>query len=120
MSSKLLTKDKSKLTPFCPRFHAAVELIGRRWSGAIIRALLSGPRRFKDLVAVVPSMSDRLLAERLRELELAGIVQREISSGPPVRVAYALTEAGQELDRPIAQLAAWAERWIRPQARARR
>jgi DNA-binding HxlR family transcriptional regulator len=101
-----------KLPGFCPRFHRAVELIGRRWTGAVIRALVGGPLRFNELLATVPGLSDRLLSERLRELEREHIVHREVSPGPPVRVEYGLTERGAELEPAIRAIAAWAERWI--------
>ena len=96
----------------CPRFHRAVELIGRRWTGAIVRMLLPGPRRFNKLLAAIPGLSDRLLAERLRELEAAGIVDREVRPGAPVQVVYALTPCGRELEGPLDALGHWAERWI--------
>jgi len=108
----------SGIEAFCPRFHRAVELIGRRWTGAIIRVLLAGPQRFNELAAAVPGMSDRLLAERLRELETENVVRRDVSNGPPVRVAYALTEAGRELEATIRMLGSWAERWV-PQSNGR-
>jgi DNA-binding HxlR family transcriptional regulator len=108
------------LDGFCPRYHRAVELIGRRWTGAIIRTLLSGKHRFSEIALAVPGISDRLLAERLRELEDAGIVRRDVDGGPPVRVGYALTESGAELDATVRALAHWAERWIPVPARAAR
>ncbi len=82
------------MSGFCPVYHRAVELVGRRWTGAIIRALCGGPQRFNGLLATIPGLSDRLLTERLRELEREGIVRRKVSPGPPVRVEYALTERG--------------------------
>jgi DNA-binding HxlR family transcriptional regulator len=96
----------------CPRFHRAVELIGRRWTGAVIRMLLPGPRRFNELLGLIPGLSDRLLTERLRELEGAGIVRREVQAGSPVRVAYELTPSGRELSASLDAIGAWAERWI--------
>jgi DNA-binding HxlR family transcriptional regulator len=107
-------KEEAALEGFCPRFHRAVELVGRRWTGAIIRLLLLGPQRFSELAAAVPGISDRLLAERLRELEAAGIVRRMVDDGPPVRVGYVLTESGAELEPTVRALATWAERWIAP------
>ena len=92
------TKKNGQLTEFCPRYHQAVELIGRRWTGAIIRSLLSGDRRFTEIGDSVPGVSDRLLSARLRELEDAGIVHRAVDPGPPIHVAYSLTEAGAELE----------------------
>jgi DNA-binding HxlR family transcriptional regulator len=107
-------KNAPAMDGFCPRFHRAVELVGRRWTGAIIRLLLGGPRRFSEIVAAVPGISDRLLAERLRELETEEIISREVEDGPPVRVSYRLTASGAELESTIRALAAWAERWIAP------
>ncbi len=105
-------RASTPLSGFCPRFHSAVELIGRRWTGAIIRALFSGRRRFSEIAGQIPGISDRLLAERLRELEEAGILRRKVDGGPPVRVDYLLTESGRELDSTMRALAGWAERWI--------
>ena len=96
----------------CPRFHRAVELIGRRWSGAIVRVLMTGPLRFNELLAAIPGISDRLLTERLRELEAEQIVSREVAAESPVRVSYALTCRGHELREPLDALGRWAERWI--------
>jgi DNA-binding HxlR family transcriptional regulator len=96
----------------CPRFHRAVELIGRRWTGAIIRVLLPGPRRFNELLAAIPGISDRLLTERLRELEAVEIIRRDVLPESPVRVQYELTCRGRELREPLDALGRWAERWI--------
>jgi DNA-binding HxlR family transcriptional regulator len=114
---KHVTKEKKAgngvpLSGFCPRFHRAVELVGKRWTGAVIRSLLGGKRRFNEIAELVPGISDRLLAERLRELEETGIVRRDVECGPPVRVSYTLTEAGTELDGTMRALATWAERWM--------
>jgi DNA-binding HxlR family transcriptional regulator len=103
-------KEESKL---CSRFHHAVELIGRRWSGAIISMMLDGSQCFNELLTAVPGLSDRLLTERLRELESEGLVQRTVIPGPPVRVSYELTEAGKSLKPVIESLGKWAERWIK-------
>lgn len=97
----------------CPRFHRAVELIGRRWSGAVIRVLLQGPHRFNEILARIPGISDRLLTERLRELEAEQIVVRRVEAGSPVRVIYELTPAGAALKEPIEALSQWAEHHIR-------
>lgn len=97
---------------FCPRFHVAVELIGRRWTGAILRAMRSGHVRFTAIGTVVPGLHDRLLADRLRELEGAGVIRRDVSPCPPGRVEYHLTEMGQDLDTVMDAIAVWAERWV--------
>jgi DNA-binding HxlR family transcriptional regulator len=95
----------------CPDFHAAIELIGKRWTGAIVCALTERPMRFGELRKVVPGLSDRLLSQRLRELEDEGLVQREVEAGTPVRVTYSLTEVGDDLGPAIRELRVWAKRW---------
>jgi DNA-binding HxlR family transcriptional regulator len=95
----------------CPDFHEAIELIGRRWTGAILCSLIEGPRRFGELGKVVPGLSDRLLSQRLRELEEEGLVQRDVEAGTPVRVTYSLTETGQALGPAISELKRWAKQW---------
>jgi len=95
----------------CPRFHAAIELIGKRWSGAIIWSLSGGALRYGELKRAVPGLSDRLLSQRLRELEAAGLVEREVQDDLPVRVIYRLSEKGDGLRPAIASLGQWAERW---------
>ncbi|MEX2238254.1 MAG: helix-turn-helix domain-containing protein [Dehalococcoidia bacterium] len=99
------------LTAFCPKYHEAVELIGRRWTGAILRALLSGVSRFSDLRETVPGLSDRMLSERLKELEAQGIVTRRVIPETPVRIEYLPTEKGRSLAAVIGALGEWAERW---------
>jgi DNA-binding HxlR family transcriptional regulator len=90
----------------CPRYHAAIELLGRRWTGAIVRVLTHrSPLRFSEIAQAVPQLSDRLLSERLKELETRGIVER-------TAVGYALTPMGQELEPMLAELEAWAQRWL--------
>jgi len=97
----------------CPHFHAAIELIGKRWTGAIVCALTERPLRFGELAKAVPGLSDRLLSQRLRELEEEGLVERMVEPGAPVRVTYSLTEKGAELRPAIAELRMWARRWNR-------
>lgn len=96
----------------CPRYHHAVELIGRRWTGAVIRTLMNGPRRFNELLAAIPGISDRLLTERLRELEAEGLVRREVYPESPVRVVYELTACGADLGPAVAEIERWAARWV--------
>lgn len=103
---------KPPVSPFCPRYHYAVELIGRRWTGAIVRMLLAQPRRFAELAANIPDLSDRMLAERLRELEHEGIVSRTVVPEIPVRVEYALSPMGRALEASIRALSEWAEEWL--------
>lgn len=96
----------------CPKFHAAVELIGRRWTGAIVRMLLDGRLRYSDLKAAVPDISDRMLSERLKELEAEGIVHRIVTPDTPVRVEYELTEKGHALEAALRTLGDWASTWV--------
>jgi len=97
----------------CPLYHEAVELIGRRWTGAIVEVLLrGGAMRFSEIAAAVPELSDRLLSERMKELEARGIVEREVREGSPARVEYSLTEMGRELAPSLRELREWALRWL--------
>jgi DNA-binding HxlR family transcriptional regulator len=96
----------------CAKFHKAVELIGGRWTGAVIRLLLSERMRFAELRSAIPDISDRMLSERLRELETEGIVARIVVPEIPVRVEYELTEKGRALEQALCAVGRWAERWV--------
>lgn len=104
--------ERKQAVGLCPRFHRAAELVGRRWTGAILRTLMGGPLRFNELLGAIPGISDRLLTERLRELESEDIVRRDVQPGSPVRVSYQLTQRGCELEPVMRELGLWAERWI--------
>ena len=97
----------------CPYLHEAVELIGKRWSGAIIVVLIEGGvMRFSEIAQAIPQLSDRLLSERMKELEARGIVEREVREGSPARVEYSLTEMGRELAPALRELREWALRYL--------
>lgn len=96
----------------CPRFHRTVELIGKRWTGAILRSLLDGSSRFSNLLEAVPGLHDPVLSERLKELEREGIVARRVFDETPVRVEYVLTTKGRDLERIMREIQRWAERWV--------
>jgi DNA-binding HxlR family transcriptional regulator len=96
----------------CPLYHEAVELVGRRWTGAILRVLLDGSLRFSEIAQAVPELSDRLLSERMKELESRGIVERTVHPGPPVRVEYGLSQMGRELGPALSEIQRWARRWL--------
>jgi DNA-binding HxlR family transcriptional regulator len=96
----------------CPFYHEAIELVGRRWTGAILRVLMDGPMRFCEVGQAVPELSDRLLSARMKELEARGIVERTVHTGPPVRVEYSLSDMGRELGPTLNQLQEWAQRWL--------
>jgi DNA-binding HxlR family transcriptional regulator len=106
--------------PFCSRFHKAIELIGSRWAGAILRELMKGPTRFAKLRAAIPDINDRMLSERLKELEQEGLLERRVLAETPVRVEYELKEKGRALERTLRAVAAWAEEWIPPEPEATR
>jgi DNA-binding HxlR family transcriptional regulator len=97
----------------CPLYHEAVELVGRRWTGAIVRVLMDGPLRFSEVCQAVPELSDRLLSERMKELEARGIVKRTVIPGPPLRVQYELSEMGRDLQPALEEIERWAARWLR-------
>jgi DNA-binding HxlR family transcriptional regulator len=102
------------ISAFCPYYTKAIEIIGRRWTGAIIRSMLAGSTRFSDILCTVPQLSDRLLSERLKELEAEGIVLRTVVPSTPVRIEYRLTDKGQGLGSVVSVVGEWAERWIAP------
>jgi DNA-binding HxlR family transcriptional regulator len=96
----------------CGKYHRAVELIGKRWTGAILFVLMDGPLRFSEVKLLVPDLSDRLLSERVKELEAAGIVERRVIDNTPVRVEYAVTEMGADLEPVVRSLKSWARTWL--------
>jgi DNA-binding HxlR family transcriptional regulator len=97
--------------PCCSLYHEAIELIGKRWSGAILLVLMDGALHFSEIRDLVPDISDRLLSERLKELESERIVERRVIDGAPVRVEYSLTDKGAALEPVVRTLKAWAHEW---------
>ena len=85
---------------------------GSPWTGAILRVLMDGPLRFSEISQAVPELSDRLLSERMKELEARGIIERTVHPGPPIRVEYSLSEMGRELEPALSELQRWARRWL--------
>ncbi len=97
----------------CPYYHQAVELIGRRWTGAIVSVLIRRTTlRFGEIAQAVPELSDRLLSERMKELEARGVVRRTVRPGRPVHVEYTLTEMGRALAPVVRELERWGRRWL--------
>jgi len=96
----------------CPRYEHAIQLLGKRWTGLLLDSLMQGPRRFCELTAAVEGLSDRVLSDRLRELELEGIIERIVYPQIPVRVEYRLTDKGRDLKPVVEAIHAWAEHWI--------
>ena len=110
---------RARTPELCLRFHRASELIGRRWTGAIIFVLMKSRCRFATLRDAIPDITDRMLSERLQELEGEGIVERTVVPETPVRVEYALTKKGRELASAVKAITDWAHDWIElPEATA--
>ncbi|GAA0080687.1 transcriptional regulator [Clostridium sporogenes] len=95
----------------CPKFETAFELLGKKWTGLIIRTLLSGQKRFSDISEAIPNMSARILTERFKELEEAGIIIRKVYPETPVRIEYELTQKGSDLQAVMDEVQKWAEKW---------
>ena len=107
----------------CTSFHHAIELVGRRWTGAIVYVLLKARCRFATLRDAIPDITDRMLSDRLRELEAEGIVERTVVPETPVRVEYSLTKKGRALAEAFEAIAAWAHTWAQapgPEPHARK
>ena len=103
----------------CPRFEHAIQLLGKRWTGLILDTLMYGPQRFCELTTAVEGLSDRVLSDRLRELEMEGIIERIVYPQIPVRVEYRLTDKGRALQPVVDAIHHWAESWITlPEANA--
>jgi DNA-binding HxlR family transcriptional regulator len=109
-------KEPGTTAAACDRFHHAIELIGRRWTGLIIFILLRGRARFAEIRAAIPDMTDRMLSERLQELEQEGVVERTVIPETPVRVEYSLTRKGRALADAFEAVTEWAHKWIEPAA----
>ena len=101
-----------------PHYEAAMEVIGKKWTGLILKPLMEGPRRFTEISSYVPRLSDRLLSQRLQELEEKGIVERTVHDERPVRIEYALTEKGRDLRGVLEAIVGWANRWETAQSPA--
>lgn len=112
----MIKQDTEQLvdSAFCPFFHEAAELIGRRWNGVILRAMFHGLSHFNEIKRSIPALSPRMLSERLKELEQAGLVEREVIPSTPVRTEYRLTEKGAELSTVFDAIEMWAHRWLVP------
>jgi DNA-binding HxlR family transcriptional regulator len=119
MATKPITNHNTEQTPIdtgvshtCPRYEHATQLLGKRWTGLLLDVLMQGPCRFCELTSLVEGLSDRVLSDRLRELEAEGIIKRVVYPQIPVRVEYQLTEKGYALKPVIEAIHTWAEQWI--------
>jgi DNA-binding HxlR family transcriptional regulator len=95
----------------CPRYDRAIGILGKKWNCLIIRSMLSAPRRFSDISNYVEGLSDRLLSQRLQELEESGIVERRVYDSKPVLVEYTLTEKGAGFRQVVEAIQLWADQW---------
>ena len=95
----------------CPRFDRAMEILSKKWNCMIVRCMLAEPRRFTDISNYVEGLSDRLLSQRLQELEESGIAERRVYDTKPVMVEYALTAKGRALRRVVEAIQQWADQW---------
>lgn len=110
-----ISTEMTQLAPtgsICPRYEHAIQLLGKRWTGLLLDALMEGPQRFCELTATVEGLSDRVLSDRLRELEVEGVVERTVYPQIPVRVEYKLTEKGLALKPVVEAIHEWAEKWV--------
>lgn len=114
IESKMASTSMTQ-TLHCPRYEHAIQILGKRWTGLLLNALMDGPRRFCELTSLVEGLSDRVLSDRLRELEAEGVVQRVVYPQIPVRVEYQLTEKGRALKPVVEAIHIWAEAWVTPQ-----
>ncbi len=106
------TKTRTNHSYICPRYEHAIQLLGKRWTGLILATLMEGPCRFCEMTAAVEGLSDRVLSDRLRELEVEGIIERIVYPQIPVRVEYRLTEKGRSLQPVVDAISLWAQQWV--------
>ncbi|MEI7554426.1 helix-turn-helix domain-containing protein [Candidatus Chlorohelix sp.] len=96
----------------CPKYEKAISILGKRWTGLIIKALMDGSLRFNELLKIVGTVSDRVLTERLRELETEGLLERLVHPDSPVRIEYMLTPKGRSMEQVLDALQDWANKWV--------
>lgn len=96
----------------CPKYEAAADILGKKWTGLIIRVMLGGPKRFKEIKEQIPEMSDKMLTDRMKELESQSIVKRTVYPEMPVRIEYELTPKGRQLQPVIESIQSWGEQWM--------
>jgi DNA-binding HxlR family transcriptional regulator len=110
--------DPETWLPYCPYYAVAGDILTRRWAPMVLRALVTGPKRFGEIAAAIPDMTDKLLSQRLKDLGEQGLVERFLGSGRPPRVEYRLTEKGAALGEILLDINRWALKWIDPPAKA--
>jgi DNA-binding HxlR family transcriptional regulator len=106
------SRDRQESVAYCPYYAAATETLSRRWAATVLRALVLGPARFSEIASAIPDMTDRLLSQRLKDLEDDGLIERGLGDGRPARVHYRLTPKGVELGQVLLDINRWALKWI--------
>ncbi|MDQ0216261.1 DNA-binding HxlR family transcriptional regulator [Oikeobacillus pervagus] len=109
-NSKQVHCSEKEQQNMCNEFHDTIEFIGKRWIGVIIYHLLEGPKRYHELMTAIPGISDRLLTERLKELENSGLVIKKVVASSPKKVEYELTKLGMEFDIVIEAIVKWVKK----------
>lgn len=109
-----MEETASKEFTLCPKFEKSFAILGKKWNGLIIDVLLEqGPLRFGELAQTIPSVSDRVLVERLKELEKEGLVERSALAEEPTRFSYQLTCKGADLQLAMSEIKHWGEKWVK-------
>ncbi|MDI3234339.1 helix-turn-helix domain-containing protein [Exiguobacterium antarcticum] len=96
-------------TALCPRVEHAFEILGKKWTGLILRHLMTKTCRFNEIQDAIPELSGRMLTERMKELEAEGIVVRTVIPERPIKIQYSLTDKGRQLEPVIRSIEEWAE-----------
>ncbi|NQW20397.1 MAG: helix-turn-helix transcriptional regulator [Chloroflexi bacterium] len=106
-------QEHSTSSKMCPHYEAAMELLARRWTGLILTSLMEKSARFSEIGVAVDGISDRMLSQRLVELEDIGMIQRKVDATQrPVLVEYSSTQMARELAPVFDALQGWAEKWM--------
>jgi DNA-binding HxlR family transcriptional regulator len=95
----------------CPRFEKAIKILSQRWIALVIYQMLEEPKRFSEIQAGV-GISGKVLSERLKSMEVEGLINREVFPETPVVIEYSLTEKGRSLEPILRGIEDWAEDWI--------
>ncbi|MEC0181109.1 helix-turn-helix domain-containing protein [Paenibacillus peoriae] len=96
----------------CGKVEQSFQIISKKWTALIIHALMEHPKRFSEIHVSIPDLSKRMLNERIKELELSGLILRNVITERPVRTEYSLTRKGKELGDALNGVESWAERWL--------
>lgn len=110
MSDSMLENNEQNVCQnICNDFHSTIEFLGKRWMGIIIYSLFKGPKRYHEIMDNIPGISDRLLTERLRDLEKEGLIVKRVLSAPKRKVEYELTQSGKKLEDVFITIIAWTQ-----------